>query len=78
MLQWHASEKACVPWSHRNKEMGGGEAGLAGVGLRVCVVVLAVQSAKEEVGRLACSRPHMCWGSEWCGWEGRTLSMKTR
>jgi len=23
MLQWQASEKACAPWSHRNKEIDG-------------------------------------------------------
>jgi hypothetical protein len=32
MLQWQASEKACVPWSHRNKEMDEAKLGWLALG----------------------------------------------
>lgn len=58
-----------VPPQQRN---GRGEARLVGVGLRVWVVVLAVQcskQAKEEVGRLAAHDARMCSGGL-CGGVG--------
>lgn len=68
MLQWQASEKACVPWSHRNKEMD--EAKLGWLALGCACVWWCLHFSQLGEGEAGCSRrPHVLWESVWWGWE---------